>query len=66
METSDIVSDDTHGILASALEGKGYLTGDRWRSQRPKYYIEVKPTMDVCSTPFFCHGKPARDGEYLR
>lgn len=53
METSDIVYDDTHGVLTSILARKGYLTGGHWRDQRPRYYIEVKTTMDACSTPLF-------------
>src|SRR6266568_5004300 len=44
-EESDIVYNDTQGVLTSALIERGHLaSGAQWRDQTPTYYIEVKAT----------------------
>ena len=52
-ETSDIVYDDTEGVLTSILVEKGYLSEEHWNGETPSYFIEVKTTVNECSTQFF-------------
>jgi hypothetical protein len=52
-ETSDIVYDDTDGVLTHLLIDHGYLSSPAWYGKRPKYYIEVKATTRFWSTRFF-------------
>jgi len=55
-EPSDIVYDDASGSLTTLLIEKGYLPRAHWEGKTPKYFIEVKTTTDVCTTPFFVSG----------
>jgi len=52
-ETSDIVYNDTDGVLTNLLIAHGYLSSSVWYGKRPKYYIEVKATTGIWSTRFF-------------
>ena len=52
-ETSDIVYDDASGILTELLITKGHLSNTHWAGKTPRYYIEVKSTLDRCETPFY-------------
>ena len=59
-ETSDIVYDDASGALTDLLIAKAYLSED-WTQETPRYYIEVKSTLDRCETPFIVsHGQAER------
>ncbi|KEY68188.1 hypothetical protein S7711_09101 [Stachybotrys chartarum IBT 7711] len=60
-ETSDIVYDDVSGTFTKQLISLGYLTLSRWAGRKPKYYIEVKSTMDHSEVPFF-----VSEGQYER
>lgn len=50
-ETSDMVYNDTDGVLTSLLIEKGYVT-QSWQSARPFYYLEVKTTPGDSGTHF--------------
>jgi len=52
-ETTDIVYNDASGILTALLIRKGQLSSSHWAGKRPRYYIEVKSTLNSCDTPFF-------------
>lgn len=52
-ETSDITYTDHAGTLTNLLINKGYLGEEEWQDRHPKYYIEVKSTVGICSMPFF-------------
>lgn len=59
-ETSDIVYDDDCGDLTELLVAKGHLS-QAWKHKTPRYYIEVKSTLDRCETPFYVsHGQAER------
>jgi Domain of unknown function (DUF3883) len=53
-ETTDIVYEDSAGILTSLLCQKGYLERSKWDGRSLTYYIEVKTTIGRCETPFYC------------
>jgi hypothetical protein len=60
-ETSDIVYDDASGVLTALLIKKGHLSKAHWAGKMPRYYIEVKSTLNYCATPFFVSdGQAAR------
>ena len=62
-ETSDIVYEDSAGELTHLLIEKGHLSGEQWAEATPKYYIEIKSTLDRCNTPFYVsHGQADRVG----
>jgi hypothetical protein len=52
-ETSDIVYEDVNGTLTSLLIEQRYLDHDLWENQRPRYYIEVKTTINDLDAPFY-------------
>lgn len=53
-ETADITYNDTDGVFTKLLRQKGYLRAPGWEGARPKYYIEVKTTVNAAVvTPFF-------------
>lgn len=52
-ETADITYEDQDGDLTDLLINKGYLAEEEWGDRKPQYYIEVKSTVGVCSTPFY-------------
>ena len=52
-ETSDIVYDDTTGILTQTLIRCGHLDPIVWTDETANYYIEVKTTTDACQDPFY-------------
>ncbi|KAI1773105.1 hypothetical protein F4818DRAFT_443468 [Hypoxylon cercidicola] len=52
IETSDLEYEDRDGTLTEALVHKGHLQA-RWRTRRPKYYIEVKATPGHWDNAFF-------------
>jgi hypothetical protein len=53
-ETSDIVYEDHRGILTQLLIEKGYLTNSIWAGRSPTFYIEVKTTVSLLGTQFYC------------
>jgi len=52
-ETSDIVYNDTDGVLTHLLVDRGYFSSPAWIGKRPKYYIEVKATTSFWGARFF-------------
>ncbi|EPE09773.1 ino80 chromatin remodeling complex protein [Ophiostoma piceae UAMH 11346] len=53
-ETADITYEDVDGALTALLIEKGYLSSEVWSDARPRYYIEVKTTVNAAvETPFF-------------
>ncbi|CAK7234961.1 hypothetical protein SEUCBS140593_009123 [Sporothrix eucalyptigena] len=53
-ETADITYEDVDGTLTALLMDKGYLASEVWASARPRYYIEVKTTVNAAvATPFY-------------
>lgn len=52
--------DDASGDLTELLMTKGHLLSE-WVHKTPRYYIEVKSTMDQCEMPFYVsHGQAER------
>lgn len=45
-ETSDIGYDDIDGLFTELLISKGHLPSYQWAGKTPRYYIEVKSTLD--------------------
>lgn len=61
VETSDIVYEDSSSALTDLLINKGHLSDEQWGGATPKYYIEVKSTLDRCPAPFHVtHGQADR------
>lgn len=52
-ETSDIVYEDTNGVLTNFLILGNYLDRDNWSKKKPKYFIEVKTTPKSSDAPFY-------------
>ncbi|ERS97467.1 hypothetical protein HMPREF1624_05635 [Sporothrix schenckii ATCC 58251] len=53
-ETADITYEDVDGTLTALLMDKGYLAHEVWASARPRYFIEVKTTVNAAvATPFY-------------
>ncbi|KAF2810106.1 uncharacterized protein BDZ99DRAFT_442610 [Mytilinidion resinicola] len=53
-ETADIVYRDREGTLTHLLIEAGYLQASTWSHKTPEYYIEVKTTVGMLDTPFYC------------
>ena len=51
-ETTDFVYDDVRGVFTALLISKGHLSGSQWEGKAPRYYIEVKASLDRRETPF--------------
>ena len=45
--------DDVSGVLTALLISKGHLSSSQWAGQMPRYYIEIKSTLNSCETPFY-------------
>ncbi len=52
-ELSDIFYDDASGTLTTLLIHKGHLSKGLWEHKKPRYFIEVKSTLNRCETPFY-------------
>jgi hypothetical protein len=52
-ETSDILYYDRESKFTALLIRHGYLSAANWTGCTPKYYIEVKASPSLLSTPFF-------------
>lgn len=52
-EQADIIFDDVYGDFTQYLIDKLYLEPERHRGAKPKYFIEVKTTLQKCDTKFY-------------
>lgn len=52
-EISDIIYEDTNGVLTNFLVLGNYLDRDKWSGKNPKYLIEVKATQQSLDAPFY-------------
>ena len=59
-EQSDLIYNDTRGILTTYLINAGYLNANVWGDAAPEYFIEVKTTTGDCNDRFYMSAKQYR------